>query len=409
MNNQKLKLKLPNDQDASGRTFGQEELALIQEVLKSGTLIGTSGIQVKKLEEEFKDLFGVASCVAVANGTAACHLAYAALDLEPGSEIITAPITDMGAISPILYQQLIPVFADVDPLTLNMTPSSIEKVITTNTRAIVVTHLFGLPCDMNGILEIARRHKIPVIEDTAQAFLATVENKLAGTLGLIGCFSLQQGKHMTCGEGGLAITNDPELGRRMRLFRDKGWGFGDPNPDHYFLGLNYRMTELQGAVARAQLQKLHACVHKRRENAARMHNLLAKVPGISLPLPKPGFTHSYWKYPLIINADVIKGGAEALGANLKERGIWCVPRYIKKPAFECQVIREKKTFGTSGYPYTLPGSKRANFSEKPEAFPGTYKGLSQVVVLPWNENYTAEHLDYIAENIKESVSCLVLQ
>lgn len=406
MKNQELKLKLPNDQDASGRTFGDEELTLIKEVLRSGTLIGTSGVQVKKLEEEFKARFGIESCVAVANGTAACHLAYAALDLEPGDEIITTPITDMGAISSILYQQLIPVFADVDPLTLNVTPASIEKVITSRTRAIVVTHLFGLPCDMHGILEVARKHRIPVIEDAAQAFLATVESKLVGTLGLIGCFSLQQGKHMTCGEGGLAITNDPELGRRMRLFRDKGWGFGDPNPDHYFLGLNYRMSELQGAVARAQLQKLNSCVHKRRENASKMHGLLADIQGISLPVPKRGLTHSYWKYPLIVNAAVIKGGAEGLGAKLKEAGVWCMPRYIKKPAFECQVIRERRTFGSSGYPYTLPQSERAHFSEKPEAFPGTYKGLSQVVVLPWNENYTDEHLNYIADNIKDCVSCL---
>jgi len=240
---QYIQMKLPSDQDATGRSFGTEELALLQEVLNSGVLIGTSGTQVKKLEQEIAERFGVTNCCVVASGTSACHTAYAALNLEPGSEVICSPITDMGSISPLLYQQVIPVFADVDPVTLNMTAESVQDRITTSTKAIVVTHLFGNPCDIQGVIKIANKHHLPVVEDCAQSFLATVDGKLTGTFGAVAAFSLQQGKHITCGEGGFIVTNDAEKGRQMHLFRDKGWGFGDAAPDHYFLGLNYRMTE----------------------------------------------------------------------------------------------------------------------------------------------------------------------
>lgn len=404
----KLKIKLPSDQDASGRSFGKEELVLLQEVLDSGVLIGTSGTQVKKLEQELAARYGVSQCTVVASGTAACQTAYAALNLEPGDEVICSPITDMGSIATLLYQQLIPVFADVDPVTLNITTETVKDRLSPYTKAIVVTHLFGNPCDIQGIMKLANRYDLPVVEDCAQSFLATVDGQLTGTFGKIGAFSFQQGKHITCGEGGFTITNDEAAGRHMRLFRDKGWGFGDPAPDHYFLGPNYRMTELQAAVARGRLTKLDDNVKRRIASATEMHRLLKDVRGLTLPIPRAGVIHTYWKYLLMVDDRVIKGGADALGAKLKERGIWCVPRYIKKPAFECDVIKLRKTFGTSGYPYHLPSvNNRHDECEKVENFPGVYNGLAHALVLPWNEKYTQEHLVYIAENIKESVKCLL--
>ena len=129
-----------------------------------------------------------------------------------------------------------------------------------------------------------------MIEDCAQAFLATQRGRLVGTIGTIGAFSLQQGKHMTTGEGGVVITADPALARWMTLFSDKAWGYGDPNPDHYFLALNYRMTDLQGAVARAQLAKLDGVVARRQASAARLTELLADLPGLTLPAALPGAT-----------------------------------------------------------------------------------------------------------------------
>lgn len=398
-------IKLPSDQDASGRRLGVEEKALLAEVIDSGVLIGTTGKQVKELEKEFAAKYQASHAVAVASGTAACHIAYASLGLEPGDEVITTPITDMGAICTLLFQQLVPVFADVDPLTLNVTAQTIEKAITPQTKAIVVTHLFGLPADMTEIMRLANDYDLPVIEDTAQAYLAKENGKLVGTFGTVGCFSFQQGKHMTCGEGGIVITQNAAIARRMKLFRDKGWGFGDPNPDHYSLGLNYRMTELQAAIARAQLIKLDKCVDDRVRLAHKMHSLLKDIPGLILPIPPHNKVNTYWKYPLLVDEKIIPGGSEALGAKLKEQGIWCVPRYIKKPAFECQVIRERNTFGKSGYPYNLAGFT-SKLIENPKNFSGTYKGLSQVLVLPWNENYKDEHLYYIRDHILESIKGL---
>jgi len=146
---------LPSDQEASGRTLGEEELGLLAEVIRSGTLISTKGTFVKTLEKQFADLLGVKYAHACTSGTAAIHAAVAALDLNPGEEIITSPITDMGALTPILYQGAIPVFADVDPRTGNITADTIAPCLSERTRAIIVTHLFGNPCDMSAILTLA--------------------------------------------------------------------------------------------------------------------------------------------------------------------------------------------------------------------------------------------------------------
>src|SRR5438128_10943415 len=215
-------LTLPSDQEASGRTLGDEEIARVAEAIRSGTLTSTKGTFVKTLERRFAELLGVKHAWACASGTAAVHTAMAAIDPEPGDEIITSPITDMGALTPILYQGAIPVFADVDPDTLNVTAAPPEPRLSARTRAIIVTHLFGNPCEMREILSLARARDIPVIEDCAQAFLAGHEGRPVGTLGAIGCFSLQQGKHVTTGEGGLVVTNDDALARRMFLFINKG-------------------------------------------------------------------------------------------------------------------------------------------------------------------------------------------
>lgn len=400
-------MKLPSDADHTGRDLGQEELELLRQVIESGTLNCTKGWAVSRLEQAFAQRHGVPSCRATSSGTAAIHAAISAVDPEPGDEIITTPITDMGAITPILYQGAIPVFADVDPLTYNVTAETIEPRITGRTRAIIVTHLFGNPCQMEPIMELARRHGLPVIEDAAQAYLAESGGRLVGTIGQLGCFSLQQGKHMTSGEGGLVLSSEERYSRRVRLFVDKAWGYGDPEPDHYFLALNYRMTELQGAVALAQLRKLDGVVKRRIHSAGLMTGLLQGVPGVLPPKTTPGGKHVYWKYPLRVDETIIEGGVEAMGAELKRRGIWCAPRYIQKPAFQCQVLREQRTFGASRFPFVgcgRDGEPATNY--RPEEYPGTLDALSRVLVLPWNEFYTDEHVAYIAEAVRTVATSL---
>jgi len=397
-------LTLPSDQDASGRTLGTEEVALLSEVIQSGTLTSTKGSFVKKFETEFAETIGASKAFACASGTAAIHSAIAAIDPNPGDEIVTSPITDMGALTPILYQGTIPVFADVDVKTYNVTARTIEACLSERTRAIIVTHLFGNPCDMTEIMELAQARQIPVIEDCAQAFLAQHNGRMVGTIGAIGCYSLQQGKHITTGEGGIVTTNDEALARRLFLFINKAWGYGDQNPDHYFLALNYRLSELQGAVALAQLPKLAGVVERRIKTARQLTSHLRELRGIDPPEVSPQNVHTYWKYCLRIDSKIISQGANGMAELLKARGISSAPRYIQKPAFMCEIFQKQRTFGTSRYPFTLARPEVLSYDSA--QFPGTFEALEGVLVLPWNENYTVEQVDYIAGAVREAVERL---
>lgn len=396
---------LPSDQDVSGRTLGEEEIALITEAIRSGTLTVTKGTFAKRFEAGFAELLGSSSAHACSSGSAAIHCAVSAINPEPGEEIITTSITDMGALTPILFQGAIPVFADVDPRTGNLTAQTIASRISDRTRAIVVTHLFGNPCDMTAIMALANDRKIPVIEDCAQAFLAKHGGTNVGVFGAAGCFSLQQGKHITTGEGGIVVSNDAKIARHMYLFINKAWGYGDPNPDHYFAALNYRMSELQGACALGQLPKLVEIVASRRDCANRLTADLQDIPGIATPHHAPSDEPVYWKYALLVDPAIVPGGAVALGKALKEWGIASAPRYIQKPAFRCQVFRDQRTFGNSRWPFTQARPEAIDYSDA--HFPGTLQYLERVLVLPWNEQYTNEHLDYIARAVRFCAEALV--
>jgi perosamine synthetase len=395
-------MQLPSDQEASGRTLGEAELEMLREVINSGTLTSTKGNMVKQLETRFAEMIGVKYAYACSSGSGAVHCAVAAIDPEPGDEIITTSITDMGGLTPILYQGAIPVFADVDPNTWNVTAETIAARITDRTKAIIVTHLFGNPCDMSAIMELANSRGIPVIEDCAQAFMAKHNGRSVGTFGSVGCFSLQQGKHITTGEGGLVTTNDDALARRLFLFINKAFGYGDPQPDHYFIALNSRMSELCGAVALAQLDKLQGCVDSRQASSTKLTQKLKGVPGIMTPVMDPRNSQVFWKYGLRVDATVVKGGSVGLAKKLKEeKGIFSAPRYIQKPAFQCEIFEKQRTFGNSRWPFTLARPEAVDYN--PDRFPGTFSGLEWVLVLPWNERYTDAHVQYIADAIVDAV------
>jgi len=318
--------------------------------------------------------------------------------------VVTSPVTDMGALAPILWQGAIPVFCDLDPHTLCMTGATLKARITPRTRAVVVTHLFGLPCPMDEILEAAGG--IPIVEDCAQAPLAEWKGKLVGTFGTFAAYSFQQGKHITCGEGGIVLTADPDLARRARLFVNKGWPYGEPDPDHEFLAMNYRMTELQGAVLRGQLPKLPEVVRLRRERARLMDLLLDDVSGV-LPPPAPlEARHSYWRYTLRVDPETIPGGAAALGRILRERGLPAAPNYVGRPAFELKVFRERRTLGKSRWPWEGTRPEGPVPPEDPADFPGTYQGLEQALVLPWNERYSPPDVEAMAALVREAAASL---
>lgn len=393
---------LPSDQDASGRSFGFDEIKYLTEVLESGTLTATKGAISPRLEAAVRELLGVEHVVLCSSGSAAVHTAVAALDIEPGEEIITTSVTDMGALTAILYQGGVPVFADVDPVTLNITAETVAERISERTRGIIVTHLFGNPCDMTALTALAARHGIPIIEDTAQAYGATTGGRPVGTIGSIGCFSAQQGKHITSGEGGFVVTDDAALARRMRLFVNKGWPYGESGPDHEFLAPNYRITELQSAVILAGIPRLAENVAARVEAADLLTARLARVPGLGTPEVRPGDVCSYWRYALRVDASVLPGGPAGLAEKLRFYDIAAAPRYIVKPAFKCKVIADQVTFGTSRWPFSLARPEAVDYSD--HLFPGTYAGLEQVLVFPWNERFTLDHVDRLADAIVEAMT-----
>lgn len=395
-------LPLPSDQEASGRTFGAAELDYLSEVMRSGTLTSTKGSFVRTLEEVFAEALGTAHVTACSSGTAAVHTAIAAVDPEPGDEVVTTPITDMGALAPILYQGAIPVFADVDPTTGNVTASTVAARITDRTKAIIVTHLFGNPADVEAIVAIARPRGIAVIEDAAQAFGATVGGQPVGTIGDIGCFSLQQGKHITTGEGGLVVTADDGLARRIRLFVNKAWPYGEADPDHEFLAPNYRLSELQGAVGLAQLERLKAVVERRIEGAHHLDSVIEGIPGLAPPIVASGAVHSYWRYAVRVDPLVIEGGPDRLAAALRHYDVASAPRYVRKPAFECAVFTEQRTFGESKWPFTLATPEAIDYGR--HRFPGTYDALASMLVLPFNERYEYRHLAYVGDALVRAVT-----
>ena len=244
-----------------------------------------------------------------------------------------------------------------------------------------------------------------MVEDCAQAFEATYHGQRLGTFGKIACFSFQQGKHMTTGEGGIVTTDDPDLARHIRCFINKSWDYGGPKPDHEFLALNYRMNELSGAVAVAQLEKLAGMVEKRRKLAAELSDRIQDVPGLTPQKQPDDSVHSYWRYCLNIDPEACGTQLDEIASHLRSHGIFAAPRYIGKPAFECQIFRERKTFGSSQWPYSDPsrqGLPEVVYDRKD--FPGACRALAQILVLPWNEHYTTEHVEAIARRLREAVS-----
>jgi perosamine synthetase len=392
--------KLPSFLEAAGRTIGAEEEALVLEVLRSGCLTRNGGTMVKRLEAEFAAALGVGHAVACSSGTASVHLAVAALDLEPGDEVIVPPITDMGSILPILWQNAVPIFADVDPRTMLLDPAAVEREITPRTRAVIAVHLAGMPCPLRELREMCDRRGLVLIEDCSQAYWAESDGRLVGTVGDLACFSLQQSKHMTCGEGGLLATSNPAYARRALLFSDKAWprDSGSLGSCRFlFLSQNYRMSELQGAVALAQLRKVRATVLRRRARADELTALLAGVPTVSAPYIPPGATPSWWLYMLRVNEAAAGMTTRQFGDALVAQGVPAWVRYIVEPLYCSPVFTGPHTYGRSGHPFTEFGRQRFALGLCPNA----EAALSTVVAIHWNENYTAAQVAQIAAAVRQ--------
>lgn len=399
---------LPTVAQAAGRTIGDEEVRAVEAVVLSGRLNRTMTPESRAaaLERAFATWLGVPHVVASTSGTAALHLAVAAVDPNPGDKIIVTPITDFGSVIPIIAQNAVPVFADVEPETWCIDPAAVAANVTERTKAIIAVHLFGQPADLDPLLTIARTHGIPLIEDCSQAYGATYKGQRVGTFGDISCFSLQQSKHITCGDGGLTATRDPDLARRMRLFADKGWPREGELRTHLFYGLNYRMTELQAAVAGAQLPKLDGVIAARQRAGRLLSSLLADLPGIHLPV-LPGEGKSvYWLFPIRVNPSAVGVSVGELCPAIAAEGIPAQVGYVM-PLYLTPALAEGKTYGDSHFPFDSTYTSRSYTDYRPGLCPVAERMASEMFTVPINERYRDEDVHDIATAIRKVVTAYV--
>jgi dTDP-4-amino-4,6-dideoxygalactose transaminase len=281
----------------------------VARVLESGQFVG--GPEVTALEEEFAGYCGAKHGVAVNSGTSALHLALLAAGIQPGDEVITVPFTFYASVATIGYTGAMPVYVDIDPATFNIDPSKIEAAITARTRAILLVHLYGQCADMDPILEIARRHKLIVIEDAAQAHGAEYRGRRAGGIGDIGCFSFYPTKNLgAAGEGGMLTTNNPEYARTAALLRS--WG-EEQRYRPRLKGYNYRLPAIQAAILRVKLRRLEHWIQARRAFAAEYDRLL-EDSSVTRPHAIPDSRHVYCLYTIrASDRDALQHGLGAAG------------------------------------------------------------------------------------------------
>jgi dTDP-4-amino-4,6-dideoxygalactose transaminase len=345
-------------------TTGKEELAAVTKVLKSGLLsgfIGSPGKEffggpvVRELERLWSEKFEVAHAVSCNSATSGLVMAVGAAGIGPGDEVIVSPYTMSATATSILFYGGIPVFADIEPDYFCLDPVSIAKRITPRTKAILTTDIHGQSSDMKAINDLARKHGLKVIVDCAQAPGAKLDGKHAGTMGDIGIYSLNRHKNIQCGEGGIAVTNDPELALRMQLIRNHGENMADkplyaPQSLVNILGFNFRMTEIEAAIAIEQLKKLDKLNRYRIELVEYLNECLMGFKWLTMPKTRPGATHVYYIHAMLFDEE--KSGVsrnkfiEALNAEgIPIRGGYLKPLYLE-PLFQ-----RKIAIGNGGFPF----------------------------------------------------------
>ena len=379
------------------KRHGDAEKLYLAEVIDSDTLFFFMGTKVRELERRFAAFYGRKHCIACSSGTAGVHIAVAALQLPPGTEVITSAITDMGSLTGLLYQGLIPVFADVEAGTLNMDPASVRAALTPKAGAILAVHHAGLAADLDALLKIGSERGIPVIEDCAQAYGCEYAGELTGRRGAISCFSLNHFKHISTGSGGMILTDDDHLRYIASLFLDKCYQREEGIRNPFFLAPNYQMTELQGAVGLAQLERLSNFVDARKRLAKRLSGHLAGVEGITLQPVRAGSEHSYFLYLFKIDRDLFGGTASEFAEALRAEGVNAKAHQITggRPVYLYDIFQKRSAFPNSQYPFRSLDTG-ADRLYPPGLCPVAEDAFDRWLVLEVMENYTERNIDEMA-------------
>jgi perosamine synthetase len=377
------------------KRWGEPELARLTAMLRQDSLFYWKGPQTTALLEEFRKQYPLKYSHPCSSGTASIHIAVAALRLKPGDEVIVPAITDMGTVIGILYQQAVPVFADLDPHTYTLDPADVRRRLTAKTKAIIAVHLAGNACDLAGLGKIAKERSIALIEDCAQAWGARWQGRPVGTIGDIGCFSLNDFKIIACGDGGIVGTNDEGFGPSLGKWGDKGYdrlgGIRDPE----FLAPNYRISEPQTAVAAAQMARLPDIVARRIHVGQYFTKLLEGIPGLSLPTVAAGNTHSYWFYMLRLDLKRFKQPRAEIGAALNAEGVSVANGCITNPLYKYPVFQDHSFFGG---PWAIRAAGLTSMDYRQVSLPVTEAIMADsLCVRPFNEAWTDAYIEKVAK------------
>ena len=316
--------------------FDDEQIAAAAAVLRSGKVNYWTGAEGRAFEQELARACGARFGIALANGTVALDLALHVLGIGPGDEVVVTPRSFIASASTVALRGARPVFADVDPDSQNITPETVRAVLSPRTKAIIAVHLAGWPCEMDGLLALAREHDLMLIEDCAQALGATYRGRQVGSFGDVAAFSFCQDKIVTtAGEGGLLTTADEDLWRAAWSYKDHGKSYDAMHQRehppgfrwvHESLGTNWRMTEVQAAIGRCQLRRLPEWLSLRRRNAALLAERFRALPLLRVPEPPPHLSHAWYKFNAFVRPERLAHGwtRERIMAAITARGIPCL-------------------------------------------------------------------------------------
>ena len=337
----------------------KDEIDAVNKVLKSGKLSTfhssfAGGEKVKEFEENLAKYHGVDYAIVVNSGTAALHVSLAAAGIGPGDEVVVPPYTFTATATSVLMSNAIPIFADVDYKSFNISPERVEERLTKKTKAIIPVHLLGNPAEMDRIMEIANDHDLIVIEDAAQAIGGKYRNKFVGTVGHLGIFSFQETKTIMTGEGGAIITNDENLAERCRMIRNHGEQLLFGKPRTYLsniLGWNYRMTEIEAAIGVEQLKKLDKFNETRIKNSHFLLKSLSGIEGLSFQHSEPFVKHVYHLFGMTLDEQAFGISRETFLKALAAEGVPASTLY-PRPLYENPLFKEKIVYGNKGCPFT---------------------------------------------------------
>ena len=358
--------------------IGADERRLVNEVLDKGIVAGGTAPQVKALEKEWAAYTGSKYCLTTCSGTAALHMALAAVGVGPGDEVITSAFTFLASASCAIHQNAIPVFVDIDPRTYCMDPARLEAAITPRTKAIIPVHIQGCPADLDPILAIAKKHNLAVIEDACQAHGAVYKGKKSGTMGDIGTFSLNNFKNLCGGEGGLFITDNESYLEKGVLIRCFGDEVDEVSKRRVYnasiLGYMYRNQELPAALTRAQLLHLDEYNKVRIDNANALTQELAKIPGVIPPYCPPDCTHVYFMYNVRFDAKKAGVGCEPRRFRIAvEKALYAegmlIGQWQTMPVPAQDLFQSRLGYGGTGYPWTINEAKGIRYNYDPGQFP----------------------------------------